>query len=787
MEGAILKAIAYFGRINPVKSQYILLAMRRYPFFFGFFFCIFCAAGYTQSGVLPADLVNPLMGTQSTYTLSAGNTYPSVSLPWGMNSWSPQTGKMGDGWMYSYTANKIRGIRQTHQPSPWINDYGCFSLMPVSGRNRWQEDERASWFSHKGETARPYYYSVYLADYHATAELVPTERAAMLRTTFGIADSAAMIIDCFDKGSYIKVMPNERKVIGYSTKNSGGVPNGFKNYFVVEFSHAFRYRHTWNGARLAVDSLELQGNHVGAIIGFNVKPGEQVTARIASSFISFNQAQLNLNREIGSRSFESLKKRGLDIWNKTLGRIAIEDNNIDNLRTLYSCLYRALLFPRAFYELDSQHKIVHYSPYNGQVLPGYMFTDNGFWDTFRAVFPFFTLLFPTLDAQIMEGLANAYKESGWLPEWASPGHRDCMIGSNSASLIADAYVKGIRGYDAEKLYEAVVKNANNEGPLNSVGRKGAQYYNRLGYVPNDVGINESAARSLEYAYADYCIAQLAKALNKPDSVVAYWTNRSRNYRFLFDSRYKLMSGKRLDGQFPAEFNPFMWGGDFTEGNAWHYTWSVFQDVEGLKQLMGGDKTFVNMLDSVFKMPPVYDESYYGQVIHEIREMQIMNMGQYAHGNQPIQHLTYLYKYTNEPWKTDWWVREVMIRLYSASPDGYCGDEDNGQTSTWYVFSSLGFYPVCPGSKEYVLGIPLFKKATVTLENGKKLVIYSRNLSPANRYVQQVLVNGKPYTRRYFTHEMLLQGAAIEFVLGPQAPAQAVGKTADYPFSLTPAK
>jgi predicted alpha-1,2-mannosidase len=716
---------------------------------------------FSQQSNEPADLVNTLMGTQSSFELSAGNTYPAVALPWGMNFWSPQTAKMGDGWMYSYNAGKIRGIKQTHQPSPWINDYGSFALMPVTHGNQFTEDLRASWFSHKAEVARPYYYSVYLADPNVTAEVTPTERASVFRFTFNKDDSAFVVIDALDRGSHIKISADHKTITGYSTRNSGGVPDNFKNYFIIEFSTPFITAKTWNGNAIAGDTTDLTADHCGAIISFN-KTSKPIEAKVASSFISDAQAKINLDREVGKLSFITAMKQAKAIWNKELGRIKIEDKDIDAVRTFYSCLYRTMLFPRKFYEMDAAGKVMHYSPYNGQVLTGYMFTDNGFWDTFRAVFPFFTLMYPDLDAQIMQGLENAYKESGWLPEWASPGHRDCMIGSNSASLITDAYTKGIRGFDAELLYEAMKKNASSEGPLSSVGRKGVNYYNEKGYVPYDVNINENTARTLEYAYADFCLWKLGKALNKPDAETEIYFKRSHNYRNVFDSASGLMRGRNQNGIFQSPYNPFKWGDAFTEGNAWHYTWSVFQNIEDLKQMMGGEKGFIKMLDSVFNMPPIFDASYYGQVIHEIREMQIMNMGQYAHGNQPIQHMPYLYQYTSQPYKTEYWVREIMNRLYKATPDGYCGDEDNGQTSAWYVFSALGFYPVCPGSNQYVLGAPLFKKATVELPNGKLLTINAPNNSPGNKYVQNIMFNNKPYLNHWVDHNSLKQGGALFF-------------------------
>ena len=737
-----------------------------------------------QQTINPVDYVNPLVGTHSKYTLSTGNTYPAIALPWGMNFWTPQTGKMGDGWAYVYDADKIRGFKQTHQPSPWINDYGQFSLMPVTGKTVFDEEERASWFSHKAETATPYYYKVYLADYDITTEITPTERAAVFRFTFPEDEFSSVVVDAFDRGSSIQILPDERKIIGYTTRNSGGVPDNFKNYFVIEFSKAFSQVSVVADQTIKDGATEATANHTGAIVGFTTHRGEVVEARVASSFISYEQAERNL-QEINGRSFDAVCDAARDTWNETLGRIEVNDDNIDHLRTFYSCLYRSVLFPRSLYEIDADGQPIHYSPYNGEVLPGYMFTDTGFWDTFRCLFPFLNLMYPSMNVKMQEGLVNAYKESGFLPEWASPGHRNCMVGNNSASIVADAYLKGLRGYDIETLWGAVTHGANNAHPtVGSTGRKGVEYYNRLGYVPYNVGINESAARTLEYAYDDWCIYQLGKALGKPESEIAIYAERAKNYENLFDAESKLMRGKNEDGTFQSPFNPLKWGDAFTEGNSWHYTWSVFHDPQGLINLMGGKETFTQMMDSVFSVPPVFDDSYYGFPIHEIREMQIMNMGNYAHGNQPVQHMIYLYGYAGEPWKAQYWIREVMDRLYSAAPDGYCGDEDNGQTSAWYVFSALGFYPVCPGSGQYVLGTPYFKQVKLHLENGKTVEISAPACSPDNKYIKAMKLNGQDWQHNFLTHDDLMQGTKIELQMSAEANRQRGIAADDAPYSFT---
>ena len=730
----------------------------------------------------PVDYVSTLVGTQSKFELSTGNTYPATALPWGMNFWTPQTGKMGDGWTYTYDADKIRGFKQTHQPSPWMNDYGQFAIMPITGGLVFDQDRRASWFSHKAEVAKPYYYKVYLADHDVTTELVPTERAAMFRFTYPETKNSYVILDAFDKGSYIKVIPEENKIIGYSTKNSGGVPENFKNYFVVQFDKPFTFTSTVSENRILPNETEAKGNHTGAVIGFATKKGEIVHARVASSFISPEQAELNL-KELGNKTFDQLVSSGRNIWNREMGKVEIEDDNIDNLRTFYSCLYRSMLFPRSFYEIDAKGQVMHYSPYNGKVLPGYMFTDTGFWDTFRCLFPFLNLMYPSMNRKMQEGLVNAYKESGFLPEWATPGHRDCMVGNNSASVVADAYIKGLRGYDIETLWEALKHGTNAHLRGTASGRLGYESYNQLGYVANNIGIGQNVARTLEYAYNDWTIYALGKKLGKPADEIEIYKKRAQNYKNVYHPERKLMVGKDDKGVFNPNFDAVDWSGEFCEGNSWHWSFCVFHDPQGLIDLMGGKKEFNTMMDSVFVIPGKLGMESRG-MIHEMREMQVMNMGQYAHGNQPIQHMVYLYNYSGEPWKTQYRVREIMDKLYTAAPDGYCGDEDNGQTSAWYVFSALGFYTVCPGTDEYVVGSPLFKSAKLHLENGKTVTIKSDNNRPDYCYIKEMKVNGKPYSRNYLTHDQLTRGANIQFRMSPVPDKQRGTTEKDAPYSLS---
>ena len=738
--------------------------------FFNFF--AFSQDDFTQ-------YVNPLIGSDSSHELSNGNTYPAIALPWGMNFWTPQTGKMGDGWIYTDKNSGLVGIRQTHQPSPWINDYGAFSIMPITGKLKVLENERKSQFNNL--QVLPHYYKVKLIDSKTTVELTPTKRSAHFKIEFPKDSESHLVIDAFFKNSTIKVLPKENKIIGVSKNNSGGVPENFSNYFIIEFNTPFDEFGTWDGKGKIYPTAELSGKHVGSYVSFINNKNNVVEVRISSSFISHEQAQINLDREIPkNQTFEKTKALAKEVWNNELSKIKVKpalsdtfENKKDyfkahetaksNVIKFYSSFYRTLLFPREFHEYNSKGEQIHYSPYNGKIEKGPLYTDNGFWDTFRAVFPFYTLMYPEKLGEILQGImVNPYKESGWLPEWSSPGHRDCMIGSNSASIIAEAYLKGINNFDIETAYQGIINSSNNEGPLSSVGRKGVKEYNSLGYIPFDTSVNESVARTLEYSYNDYCIWKLAEKLERPEEEITRFRNRSFNYKNVFDSSTNFMRGKSSDGNFESPFRPDKWGGVFTEGSAWHYTWSVLHDPQGLINLMGGRENYVRKMDQIFTSDPSSDYSYYGFKIHEILEMEIGGMGQYAHGNQPVQHAIYLYNYAQEPWKTQEKVRYVMDNLYGSGADGYCGDEDNGQTSAWFVFSSLGFYPVAPVTGQYVIGSPLFEEVTIELSNGKELKINAKNNSAKNIFIKDFNFNQLQYNKNWLDHADLREGGVIDF-------------------------
>ena len=600
--------------------------------------------------------------------------------------------------------------------------------------------------------------------------MAPTERAVSMLFTYPESATSGIIIDAYDGGSYIKVLPQENAVVGYTTRNSGGVPENFRNWFVIKFDKPIEDYQVYAGPDQAVEGDSHEGPHALASVKFSTVRGEQVNMKAASSFISLEQAWLNF-REVDGKTFAQVKQAAKDRWNEVLGRIQVGGGTEEQYRTFYSCLYRSTLFPRKFYEIDAQGKPVHYSPYNGQVCEGYLYTDTGFWDTFRALFPLLNLVYPSVNREIQQGLANIARENDFLPEWSSPGHRDCMVGNNSASVVADAILKGVTPEeDWQVLYDCIVHGTENVHPqVSSSGRIGHEYYNTIGYIPYNVGINENVARTLEYAYNDWCILQLARKMGRPEDELRKWESRSGNWRNVFDPSHNLMRGRNSDGTFQEPFSPYKWGGAFTEGNAWHYTWSVFHDVDGLIEAMGGKDSFAGMLDSVFVVPPVFDASYYGYRIHEITEMQVADMGNYAHGNQPAQHMIYLYNWAGQPWKTQKHVREVMDKLYNAAPDGYCGDEDNGQTSAWYVFSALGFYPVCPCSDEYAVGSPYFRKAVVHLENGKELVINAKENSSDHPFVSSLKLNGRRRSPDFVSHSALCDGAVLDFAMTAALP------------------
>lgn len=731
-------------------------------------FLLFVIQSVLWSCAAPVDYVNVLQGTASDREFSTGNTYPAVCVPRGMNFWTPQTGLNGSGWQYAYQDTVIRGFKQTHQPSPWINDYGCFSVMPQTDRPETDQDKRALTFSHENETATPYGYSVRF-DNGMAVEYTATNAGAVFRFSYPEnSDSSFVVIDCFDAEGEIYIDAENSMVLGkssyYAPNNSAYLPENFATYFTMTFDRPVTSFGIVRNERDTIKADRAVGNNIKAYVGFG-KCGE-VGMKTASSFISIDQARANLESEIGNRSFMEIRNENRRIWNKTLSCIDVNTPSEEQKRIFYTALYRTQLFPRKTHEYADGRQI-HYSFFTGKVEEGPMYADNGFWDTFRAVHPLFTIISPSVSAEFMEALVNIYKEGGWLPEWFSPAYKNSMIGQNSASVVTDAFIKGIGGFDPNVMQTAILKGAWNDGP-NATGRVGHRYYDSLGYVPSDVGIKGNVSRTLEYAYNDWCIAEyLEKNGASADSVVVF-RQRALNYRHLFDPETGFMRPRMSDGNWESGFKPDAWSFDFVEGSAWHWTWSVFHDPAGLIELYGGDDRFIDKMDSVFSSEPTVTLEEGRKMIHEMREMIAGNMGQYAHGNQPIQHAVYLYSYAGAPYKVQEHVTDIMSRLYSSGIEdgtGLCGDEDNGQTSAWYIFSSLGFYPVCPGSGEYVIGSPLFEKAEVRLENGNVFTVKAKNVSERNIYIQSATLDGVPFEKSYITYRQIMDGGVLEFVMG----------------------
>ena len=742
---------------------------------------LYITAAVAKARVL-ADYVNTLQGTNSSFELTRGNTYPTTALPFGMNTWGAQTGENGSGWKYQYSKDTIRGFQQAHQCSSWTRDYAVYSLMPVAGELIVNENDRAIKFSHDNEIARPYYYKVGF-DNGITTEISPSERGAQLRFSFPKSKNAYVVLDGYITNSNINIDPENRKISGWVAVTRS--PQGhFKNYFVLEFDKQFKSFGTWENRNntIAKDSDSQSGDGAGAYVEFEA--GTVVQVKTASSYISPEQAELNLQRELGNdKSLDDTKNKAKAVWNKHLGRILVEGDSEEDKETFYSCFFRASLFSRKFYELDKDGNPYYRSPYDTKLHDGYMFTDTGFWDTFRAQFPLTCIMHPTMQGRYMQAMLDAYDQCGWLPSWSFPGEGGSMIGNHAISLFADAWAKGIHSFDPEKALKAYLHEATNKGPWGPAnGRDGWKEYFQLGYVPYPE-VREATAKTLEYAYDDFCGYYLAKSIGN-QFYQNVFSRQMYNYKNVYNPETGFMMGRDRKGNWQENFSPYSWGGPFTEGNAWHWIWSVFHDVEGLISIMGGDQVFNDTLDSIFTISNKIEVGTYGGLIHEMTEMAMANMGQYAHGNQPIQHMVYLYNYSGEPWKAQYHAREVMKRLYSGTEDGYPGDEDQGQTSSWYVLSALGFYSVCPGTDQYVLGSPLFEKTTITMEDGKKFIINAKGNSDANRYINTAKLNGKDYSKNFLTYEDIVNGGTFDLTMSNKPNTKRGINKDDKPYSVS---
>jgi len=725
--------------------------------------------------------VNPLQGTDSHHGFSTGNTLPLVAMPFGMNHWSPQTAE--GSWFFSPHARKLQGMRLTHQPSPWMGDYGALVIMPQSGtltsRRHLSSDRRAQAYRPDQTTFAPHYFQAELIGTGILMEFAPTLRGGIFRFRFPEGRPARFILEPAKGLSKIEMRPDRMSIAGYTRGNAGGVPEGFAHYFVVRFDEPFEGGMHFHGNE-PYEDVEKEGTRVGISLDLGEDLRGPVIARIATSFISIEQAERNLDLEVAGASFEEIVGKAEAAWEANLGRIEVESDDEDQLRTFYSCLYRTQLFPRIWHEVDAEGKTVHYSPYDGKVHEGILYTDNGFWDTYRTEYPLLALLDPERVGDILQGWVNAYKEGGWFPQWATPGYRACMVGTHIDAVMADAVARGVRNFDMETALDGMLKHAYEIGDADGAyGRIGIEDYKELGYVATDRH-HEAVARSLDYAYDDFCIAQVAKALGR-EEVAGKLLKRATNYVKQYDPEVGFMRGRNADGSWLAPFDPFKWGSPYVEGGAWQSSFAVQHDAAGLIALMGGDEAFVAKLDELLATPPRFEVGVYGFEIHEMTEMACASFGQYAHSNQPVHHILYMYASAGRPDRTQAEVRRVMNELYT--PTHLPGDEDNGEMCAWYVLSALGIFPLTPGHPSWVLGAPLFKKAAVHLPNGKDLVVEA----PANQdgalFVTSVSFDGEPVENLWLTHGAVANGGALTFDMSA---TKKEGTTPDRhrPFSLS---
>ncbi len=725
-------------------------------------------------------LANPLQGTRSIHSFSRGNTLPFIGSPFAMTSWAMQT---ADGrWYFHPDHRQVRGVRATRQASPWMGDYGHFTLMPQVGERRLAPARRSSAYRPHEATFQPHFLRFQLVRYETHVELTATPRAMIMRLVFPTgAREKRLLLETYPGQARIEIDPARRAVRGYTRANSGGTPSNFASYFILKFDcelaadqcGLFREDEAFGGAEGTDDAL-------GAIIGLRPPAGGAVTVRVGTSFISLEQAERNLAGEIGDRALETVRDDVAADWRDLLDRFEIDADSDHDRRTFASCLYRAFLFPRRWHEPDAQGNPIHFSPHNGDVVPGVMYSDNGFWDTHRTVYPFFSLVCPSRMQEMLEGWVNVYKESDWLPRWVNPGETGGMIGTHIDAVLADAVMKGLRGFDVEAGYAGMVKQATREAPAR-YGRAGIEAWIRHGYLPADAA-RHSVSATLDYAFGDFCIGQVAGALGKIEERDLMW-RRAMNYRRLFDRATGFMRARDEHGRWIELFDEFMWGGPYVEGSAWQCSWAVPHDPAGLAELLGGDEALVARLDRMLALPPIYRADEYGEEIHEMTEMACADFGQYAHNNQPVHHVLYLYAAAGRPDRTQSWVRRVLTELYGPGPDGFIGDEDNGEMACWYLLSALGIYPLCVGRPEYVLGSPLFRRAVLRLEQGGELLVDAPANSPKNVYVRRVAWNGAPHSRVVIDHRDLAQGGTLAFEMTDRPEWTEVAQ-ADRPFSLS---
>lgn len=764
-----------------------------------FVFCLIILAGQLTRAQVNQDnrlrFVDPLIGTGKSTTISAlrhsegategyAQVIPAVTAPFGLTNWTPQTRATEQKCLapYYYDDKKIQGFRGTHWMSgSCTQDYGSFTLMPVTGTLRTMPEARAGAYRHETETATPAYYAVRLDDYAIRVEVTATARAALFRITFEEAGDASVILQPnSDEGQGgVFIDPENREVSGYNPAHriyqGWGEPAGFSGHFVAQFSRSFTQHGTFSGEEIQSGQSSLSDrNDLGAFASLPVQAGDTLLIRVGTSFTSIEQARKNLEAEITHWDFERVRRELESTWNELLSRAAVTGDSEEDKVKFYTALYHSFLLPRRFNDADGTYVSFAGDSTLRRVSEGDYYVDFSMWDTYRAIHPLFNLLLPERSRDMMRSLVLKAEQGGWLPIFPCWNqYTAAMIGDHVIATLGDAYAKGIRGWDVESAYRLMRQNAfKSPGEFGDYkdgkGRRALESYRKYGYVPLDDPVEEAfhkreqVSRTLEYAYDDFVLAQVARALGRKRDYRKL-RDRAHNYRNVFHPGHGYVCGRYADGRWTDEFQRSERMPYITEGTPQHYTWYVPHDIAGLMELMGGPDVFIAKLDSLF------------------------GEGQYWHGNEPCHQIAYLYNYAGAPEKTQHWVRQIMAEEYGTGPGGLSGNDDTGQMSAWYVFSAMGFYPVCPGVPEYVLGSPIFDSVTLTFPDGKHFRIKAENNSRENKYIRSARLNGAPYEKTFIRHEDMVKGGTLIFKMTEEA-TSGFGKGAGAaPFSMAQEK
>lgn len=712
---------------------------------------------------MKVTMIDTRHGTDNQYSFSHGNCLPYTGVPFGMNYFAPQTSDQRGSWWFHPEDRTFQGFRLTHQPSPWMGDFSHLTFLPINGKLSENTLFHAqSSYRPEESVFNPACLQVKSQRYQLTTTLIPSMYGGILALDGAVTDPGLGISL---PGRYQLQQVDEQTVKGQVINYSGCEDNDFAFHFILRFETAV---HAIEG--------ELSGENGFVVIRFEEK--NQQTIRFGTSFLSSQQAFLNLSRELDQTTADYLSN-AQQSWENYLNRIDIKHHDPKQVSTFYHNFYRLFLFPQTFYERDQSGQKIHYDTLAKTIKPGPLYTNNGFWDTYKTVYPLFSLIAVEQLEDMLEGFLNSFKESGFLPKWLSPDERGLMPGTLIDAVIADACVKGIRPDLMPEFLTAMKKAASIQSPNPNYGRQGTADYLKYGYVPSEY--HESVNHTLDYCYSDFCIAQVASSLADPEA--SYYQQQAKNYLAIFDSETGFMRAKDKAGDFRTDFDSYRWGRDYAEGSAWQSSFAVFHDFAGLIAAHGGKQSFEQKLVDLCNQAPHYTTEGYGFEIHEMSEMAALDFGQLAISNQPSFHYPYLFSYIGKPEMAQPLIKQLLTQCFDDSPKGYPGDEDNGSMSGWYVFNALGFYPVTPGTGEYVLGMPLLDEATLFLSNGKELKIHSTPNQPQQQFIDNVTLNGKHYSRLFFTHDELIAGSTIRYTLGI-VPRSKTWSAEAYPYSLS---